>query len=624
MNKKKISLIFLIITILVSNIVISDEFFGGGGADQDILSQDGVNTKIEAGEDFSGNIPDGETITIKGVEFGPGGQLIYTDGKATGKGTPQGFENPIDMKGATFKNGQIASAEEVTINGQTYKDVTDVKKNADGGYDIKTAAESKPNAKPKSIPTKFTNKNSQNDKYDSNGNLISSEKGQSSTAKDDSGKNIFSAINYEGLEVSEDGIHIGEADSFTYDSSTSTFAKNIFIPFDGTFKLAYADQVIIGNKIFNKIKESKFELDAGKLKKAHITSAKDNNLFKLPSDIRFTGDYMTIKANKSASFDLEYIQEPYTNGVQRQGISIRQDKGVKLSLQNNNKDWLTFNTIDDQGTLKILENQHPYFEFKKGNIAYLNPEFNETIETYGTSAAEIDMQLGTGYIILAPISSPGGKYTYNDIIYPESSFAVYNPSNEAYELGFRKSEDFFSRAKFNTIKQGNGHGYVDFVTKAVEFNGIIEYQRYGQEKYGDRLSQLILRPMYISQNNNNQAQLSLSLNKIDINNFQITNQNPSLQTNSIIYQGHHIITEKGNKRYLSIDTENTVTNLINNYQVSYIPYNVEYIQNTMKQNNIIAYNTESQQQNEFEKSILIFPAFNAYKQGAALFDIAKW
>ncbi len=280
--------LFLVIIILIPITFAARETTegGGDGAGGEFNQEEFTNALSDP--EATATIPEGATYTSPSGETyeGPG---KMKGGKYSGKVTPKGYDNAIDAKGATFKNGQIASAKEITIDGKVQKNVKNVKD--ENGIITFDEAEETLNDYPESAEQSSTPeqdsivqtqaKGVTNYKKTADEETFGEVERFTATTKQGETINIINGVN---VKSSSQGISASSADSTEYEQANIVGSENFNTQLKNQFYVAKADQVIIGNKIFNNIEDSTFNIENGKIDKAEVTSSKDNNLFKLPSD----------------------------------------------------------------------------------------------------------------------------------------------------------------------------------------------------------------------------------------------------------------------------------------------------------------------------------------------------
>ncbi len=673
-GKKSIFVLIIILMILNSILIFGQNHDGGpdleGSGTEDItFNEEDAIQKLHEGlqlEEGSASVPmpAGKSVTLTQGNYNGltvGGGTAVSVSKDTGitasyvtlpgesepinnvqdfKANPDGSYSWTDAITGKAKSTNVQNSVPTSTGGQEFSQAEKVETNT-GGW----------------TPSNYNvdMQNSRNVRLDSQGRPLRI--GETQNMRISNSRSTITLINAKGVEFSPIKLTIESADSVNNLGSTATFVKNYTLPYEEQkFTVHKADQVIIGNKVFNNVGAvSEFYIENNKLKKAHVVSSVDENYIQVPADLSNIGELIVIKADTGKSFNYETVQEQ-----QKKGIKLELDPKVTATFYDEHSDEIfqlqyldeksNFNLEKKQAyfeknkvitkiglplaivpeyeekkaSLTILENKPAFFKLSNGKLTYINKDFNESIETQGVTYAEIDENLGVGYIILAPAQSPGGRYEYNDKHLPEGSFAIYNPSKEPYEVGFKKTGSFFTEIQFETIKDGSAWGYVDFVEKNIQLHGQVQYERYGYEKISQLLLQALLRPMYLGYDNNNVAEIKLGINKINIDEINIVNSIASPLIKAITYQGNHIIIEEGDNRYERIDPLNTVIDIVQEYKNSWIDNNIIFKDGTLTQNKkVIVYNTESNAQTEFEKSILLHPTFDQFKRGE-LFDMSKW
>ncbi len=128
MQKRGISIVLILILLVVPIINGLPPDTGGGDTEFDgAQTQQEIQNALNNQQAGTWNIPEGQHVTVNGVEFGQGPLIVLSDGGIEGSAKPVGFDKYVNVKGAKIVNGQIAEAEEITIDGKVQKNVKNVK-----------------------------------------------------------------------------------------------------------------------------------------------------------------------------------------------------------------------------------------------------------------------------------------------------------------------------------------------------------------------------------------------------------------------------------------------------------------------------------------------------------------
>jgi hypothetical protein len=469
---------------------------------------------------------------------------------------------PDDM---TFRGGKMyttVNGKEAELDPATLSDGSTIDTAADGALKVSIPS-SQTDATKKTMDATY--KNPQGLKPTANGGTIVDQADESTFTDRNDPTNVVKINDGKNIQNEDGRLTIDEATGLDYRGSTAQNVKKFTTIYDGTYTVEKAKKVTDGKTTFWDIINSIFKVVNGKIAEAKAESEIDENEWEIESPFPSAGQIFIIHANSTDIIDYRMSEE---NG--QKSFSVVQDQGVMTEFYNNNLKFMDFSTTKDSGYLKVTDGTPAAFQMQDSIIRFLTKKFTEYVETYGVTKGGINIDLGAGYIILAPISSPGGRYTYEDLANKEASFSIYNPSKVPYYVGFKKSGEFFDEARFAQIKKGDSWGYVDFTKSINRFVGKINFETYRNkaltetESDYDLLQRATMKNVYEGSTFDD---VYLTFYQGKISNFIVKSKAPDVIARSGIFE----LSETSGTRFLSTNFKLIFPDRIENYESAYQP-----------------------------------------------------